>query len=43
MAGPDMGDDGEDGHGDVGVVEKTKPKTKRPSLYKVLIGSVNYP
>ncbi len=29
--------DDDDGQDDVGVVLKTKPKTKRPPLYKVLI------
>lgn len=29
--------DDDDGQNDIGVVLKTKPKTKRPPLYKVLI------
>ena len=41
VAGPEN-DDHQDGHGDVGVVEKTKPKTKRPSLYKVLMLNDDY-
>ena len=35
-------DDGRDNDGDVGVVAKTKPKTKRPSLYKVLMLNDDY-
>ena len=35
MAGKDDGETGDDT--DVGVALKTKPKTKRPPLYKVLI------
>lgn len=31
------GDDDEDGDGRFGVATKVKPKTKKPSLYKVLI------
>ena len=40
-----MSDDGDkDGIGDddVGVVTKTRPKTKRPSLYKVLLLNDDY-
>ena len=33
--------DGDDG-GDVGIVTKTKPKTKKPSLYKVLLLNDDY-
>ena len=33
-----VGDDG----GDVGIVTKTKPKTKKPSLYKVLLLNDDY-
>ena len=36
----DSHDDGTDG--DVGVVTKAKPKTKRPSLYKVLMLNDDY-
>ena len=35
-------DDSKDGDGDVGLVTKTKPKTKRPSLYKVLLLNDDY-
>ena len=31
------GQDDDDGQSDIGVVLQTKPKTKRPPLYKVLI------
>jgi len=39
-----MSDDDKKGDGDddVGVVVKTKPKTKRPSLYKVLMLNDDY-
>ncbi len=38
-----MSDDKEnDENGDVGVVVETKPKTKRPSLYKVLMLNDDY-
>ncbi|MFK7941325.1 MAG: ATP-dependent Clp protease adapter ClpS [Paracoccaceae bacterium] len=37
----DMDDDGGT-DGDVGVVVKAKPKTKRPSLYKVLVLNDDY-
>ena len=37
----DHEDDGDVGHG-VGVVSKTAPKTKRPSLYKVLLLNDDY-
>ncbi|MEM9139136.1 MAG: ATP-dependent Clp protease adapter ClpS [Pseudomonadota bacterium] len=35
-------DDGRDSDGDVGVVVKARPKTKRPSLYKVLFLNDDY-
>ncbi|MEM7212146.1 MAG: ATP-dependent Clp protease adapter ClpS [Pseudomonadota bacterium] len=35
-------DDNRDDDGDVGVVVKSKPKTKRPSLYKVLMLNDDY-
>ena len=35
-------DDKRDDDGDVGVVVKAKPKTKRPSLYKVLMLNDDY-
>ena len=43
-AASDSDDDGEDrgGDGQVGTIEKTKPKTKRPSLYKVLMLNDDY-
>ncbi len=37
----DHNDDREPGHG-VGVVSKTAPKTKRPSLYKVMLLNDDY-
>jgi len=37
------GDDGEDGgEGQTGLVTKTRPKTKRPSLYRVLLLNDDY-
>ena len=39
-AGP--GKDDEGGEGDVGIATKTKPKTKRPPLYKVLLLNDDY-
>ena len=45
MAGPDRrGDDdrGDDGRSGVGVATKTKPKTKQPALYKVLLLNDDY-
>ena len=38
----DKDDDGNGSDGDVGVVVKSKPKTKRPSLYKVLMLNDDY-
>ena len=35
-------DQRKDGDGDLGVVTQTKPKTKRPSLYKVLMLNDDY-
>ena len=40
MAGP--GDQGGDGDGDVGIKQKPREKTKRPSLYKVLLLNDDY-
>ncbi|MCD7061183.1 ATP-dependent Clp protease adapter ClpS [Pelagibacterium xiamenense] len=40
-----MGADGhedDDGEGQTGVVTKTRPKTKRPSLYRVLLLNDDY-
>ncbi|MGQ0457428.1 MAG: ATP-dependent Clp protease adapter ClpS [Hyphomicrobium sp.] len=52
MAGPGGPDDGkggggskrgaDDGDGKTGVVTKTRPKTKKPSLYKVLLLNDDY-
>ena len=49
MAGPDDDGRGDDGRGDdgggrsgVGVATKTKPKTKQPALYKVLLLNDDY-
>jgi ATP-dependent Clp protease adaptor protein ClpS len=39
--GPGHGNDGDDG-GRTGLVTKTRPKTKRPSLYKVLLLNDDY-
>jgi ATP-dependent Clp protease adaptor protein ClpS len=36
------GDDDRDGEGKTGLVTKTKPKTKKPSLYKVLLLNDDY-
>ena len=33
---------GDDGDGKTGIITKTRPKTKRPSLYKVLILNDDY-
>ena len=40
MAGKKQNDD--DGEGKTGLVTKTRPKTKRPSLYKVLLLNDDY-
>lgn len=44
VAGPDHEDDGQGGRGgaDVGIAIKAKPKTKRPSMYKVLLLNDDY-
>lgn len=40
---PDNGqDDGQDRSGAVGVVTKTKPKTRKPPMYKVLLLNDDY-
>ena len=36
-------DEPDDGQGETGVVTKTKPKTKRPPLYKVLLLHDDHP
>jgi ATP-dependent Clp protease adaptor protein ClpS len=42
--GPGGGDrdDGRDGDGRTGIVTKTRPKTKKPNLYKVLLLNDDY-
>ncbi len=35
-------DDDSDGQGGTGVITRTKPKTKRPSLYKVILLNDDY-
>lgn len=35
-------DDGSDGDGEVGLATKTKPKTERPPLYKVMLLNDDY-
>ena len=42
LGGDDDSRDGDDGEGDVGVKTRTKAKTKRPSLYKVLMLNDDY-
>ncbi|MTI11470.1 ATP-dependent Clp protease adapter ClpS [Curvivirga aplysinae] len=41
MAGPDR-DNNDDRDGDTGLLTKTKPKTKKPSMYKVLLLNDDY-
>lgn len=41
MAGPSKDDDA-DGTGELGVATKTKPKSQRPPLYKVLLLNDDY-
>jgi len=41
-AGDDDGFDGEDGEGKTGLVTKTRPKTRKPNLYKVLLLNDDY-
>ncbi len=40
--GPGGPGNGEDGEGRTGIVTKTRPKTKKPSLYKVLLLNDDY-
>jgi len=40
--GGDDGHDGHDGHGDTGLALKTRAKTKKPSMYKVLMLNDDY-
>ena len=42
MAGRKGPGKGEDGEGQTGLVTKTRPKTKKPSLYKVLLLNDDY-
>ncbi len=42
FAGPDDDDDDGERRGGVGVATKTKPKTKQPALYKVLLLNDDY-
>ncbi len=37
-----MSDDGDDGEGDLGVALKTRAKTKRPPMYKVMLLNDDY-
>jgi ATP-dependent Clp protease adaptor protein ClpS len=41
-AGPEGHGDDEDGEGQVGLITKTRPKTKKPSLYRVLLLNDDY-
>ncbi len=41
-AGPDQGQGGDGDQGKTGIVTKTRPKTKKPSLYKVLLLNDDY-
>jgi len=42
MSGPDKNNDDGKGGDRTGIVTKTRPKTKRPSLYKVLLLNDDY-
>jgi ATP-dependent Clp protease adaptor protein ClpS len=42
MSGPDKNNDDGEGSDRTGIVTKTRPKTKRPSLYKVLLLNDDY-
>ncbi len=42
MAADDDGDDGTDGEGDTSLLTKTKPKTDKPPLYKVMLLNDDY-
>ncbi len=42
MSGPDKNNDDGEGGDRTGIVTKTRPKTKRPSLYKVLLLNDDY-
>ena len=42
MAADDDGDDGKGGQGDTSLLTKTKPKTDKPPLYKVMLLNDDY-
>ena len=42
VGGPDNDDGAKDGSGGTGVATKTKPKTKKPSMYRVLLLNDDY-
>ncbi len=42
MSMPDFEDDDSDGSTERGVVTKTRPKTKKPSMYRVLLMNDDY-
>jgi ATP-dependent Clp protease adaptor protein ClpS len=42
MADEHWGDDGEEGGGDANIATKTRTRTKRPSLYRVLLLNDDY-
>lgn len=42
MADIERDDDGNGGDSSIGVITRTKPKTKKPSLYKVLLLNDDY-
>lgn len=42
MAGGNKGSPGDGGEGKTGIITRTRPKTQRPSLYKVLILNDDY-
>jgi len=41
-AGPDKDEDGSDGAAERGVATKVRPKTKKPSMYRVLLMNDDY-
>lgn len=41
-SGPRAPDDGDDGRDATGIITKTQPRTKRPSLYRVLLLNDDY-
>ena len=42
MSMPEFGDDDSDGSTERGVATKTRPKTKKPSMYRVLLMNDDY-